>query len=146
MNYHAGEAARLTGSGAVITAEDLPDCAQITSGTLPEGLEYAGETLELDELTTANFLFLGNAEDVDFTLDGNPAEPSRNGEYYVISIPGLTAGDLGKAHVITISSGENAYTVSASALSYAYKALTEQTDADLQELAKALYAWWAICN
>ena len=146
FGYHEEEASTLTGSLDGITALTLAPFAQSTSGILPEGLEYAGETLELDELTTVNFLFSGNAEDVDFTLDGNPAEPERNGGYYVISIPGLTAGDLGKAHVITVSSGENAYTVSASALSYAYKALTEQTGADLQELAKALYAWWAICN
>ena len=146
LDYNADEASRLTGSGAAIAAEDLADCVQSTSGILPEGLEYAGETLELDELTTANFLFLGNAEDVDFTLDGNPAEPELNGEYYVLSVPGLKAGDLGEPHVITASDGETKYTISASALSYAYKALTEDTSPELQELAKVLYVWCGMCR
>ena len=146
LNYKAEEAPVFTGSGNSFTAKTVAGFAQSASGSLPEGLKYAGETLELDEYITANFLFSGNAEDVLFSIDGEPAEAKANGDYYVVSIPGLKAGDLGTPHVITASDGEREYIISASALSYAYKALTEDTSPELQELAKALYVWYGMCR
>lgn len=146
FGYDAGNAAPLLGSLSDITADDLAGYAESTAGTLPQGLEYAGGTLELDETVTMNFLFYGNVEGVTFKVGETTVTPESNGDYTVVSVSGLTAGELADAHTITAADGVNTYTITASALSYAYKALTEQTDADLQELARALYAWWASCN
>lgn len=146
FGYHAEEASALTGGQDTVTVQKLTPFMQNAAGDLPDGLFYAGESLVLEGTTTVNLLFSGETDGVTFSLDGKPAEGSINGDYYVISIPGLTAGELGTPHVITASDGENVYTVSASALSYAYKALTEKTGTELQELVKCLYEWYALCS
>lgn len=146
FGYDAENAAPLLGSLSNITAGELACYAESTAGILPQGLEYAGGTLELDETVTMNFLFYGDTEGVTFKVGETTVTPESNGDYTVVSVSGLTAKDLADAHTITAADGVNSYTITASALSYVYKALTEQTDADLQELARALYAWWASCN
>ena len=111
-----------------------------------EGIEFIGAALTLESKTSVKLYFkvdednLYDITDFDFTVNGNKAEPERNGDYYYITVPKLTAGELAKAQTFTVNDAEFSY----SPFSYVYAALADsdaEKEADLINLVKALYLY-----
>ncbi len=116
-----------------VTAKALADYAIATSGTLPAGIKYYGSTLILESETTIRHYFKV-AEGTDISAYNMTAKDGSDGFYYV-QISNITADALGTAQITTIGD----FSISYSALSYAYAALNSDSASDsLQNLVKAL--------
>ena len=111
-----------------------------------EGIEFIGAALTLESKTSVKLYFkvdednLYDITDFAFTVNGNKAEPERNGDYYYITVPKLPAGELAKAQTFTVNDAEFSY----SPFSYVYAALADsdaEKEADLINLVKALYLY-----
>ena len=111
-----------------------------------EGIDFVGAALTLESKTSVKLYFKVDEEnlyditDFAFTVNGNKAEPERNGDYYYITVPKLTAGELAKAQTFTVNDAEFSY----SPFSYVYAALADsdaEKEADLINLVKALYLY-----
>ena len=128
-----------------LTRADLADYAPKTNGTKPEGFKSGGMRLyfEADNTLRISFKLDGThpASDYNFTLDGKTIEVKSNGSlecYYDIkNIPGP---ELSKLHQISISDGTDTYSLTISALGYAYN-LAGHADVNEQNLGKALYLY-----
>ncbi|MGN0575437.1 MAG: hypothetical protein ACI4J2_05335, partial [Ruminococcus sp.] len=83
---------------------------------------------------TADFVFTVNGSEAKLT------ESEKNPGYYFIDIKNISAEKLGNAYTVSINS-EDVIT-GYSALSYSKKVLdSEETDANLKNLVKALYIY-----
>ena len=82
-----------------------------------------------------------------FTIDGQSASPvySSTNRYYV-ALPNIAAKDLDTAHAYVVNCGGQSYSFRFSALSYAYQILQNSTNADMINLAKALYLYNLAAN
>lgn len=129
---------------------NLSEYALKKEGEEPDGINLAA-TLFLESDTVIRFyLSLEDGkkiEDYSFTIDGKSCSAVPNNgstvfpdaEYY-IEAPGVAAQNLGTAYTLTVN---DSYSVSYSALTYAYNTLentgsTEITE-DLKNVVKALY-------
>ncbi len=152
LNYGAYAAQYFRGS----TDADLADVSAVTIDDVApykhnieiaeEGIDFVGAALTLESKTSVKLYFkvdednLYDITDFAFTVNGNKAEPERNGDYYYITVPKLTAGELAKAQTFTVKGEEYSY----SPFSYVYAALADsdaEKEADLINLVKALYLY-----
>jgi len=133
---------------ADVSAVTIDDVAQYKHNinVAEEGIEFIGAALTLESKTSIKLYFkvdednLYDITDFAFTVNGNKAEPEKNGDYYYITVPKLTAGELAKAQTFTVNDAEFSY----SPFSYVYAALADsdaEKEADLINLVKALYLY-----
>ena len=127
---------------SAVTASDLSAYTLSQSGSLPEGIEYCGMTLELNsagETVTVRLVFRlsDGAEDVSFTLDGYAVTPEEQTIYTVVVLPACSASYLSAAHTLVLSNGGTRCTLRFSPLSYAAAAYAE--GGNLLRMAQALY-------
>ena len=133
---------------ADVSAVTIDDVAQYKHNinVTEEGIDFVGAALTLESKTSVKLYFKVDEEnlyditDFAFTVNGNKAEPERNGDYYYITVPKLTAGELAKAQTFTVNDAEFSY----SPFSYVYAALADsdaEKEADLINLVKALYLY-----
>ena len=59
----------------------------------------------------------------------------------MIEIDNISAGQLDKEYKVTVTAGSQTYDAYTSAMSYCYSALTNQNDAKLHNVVKALYLY-----
>ena len=64
--------------------------------------------------------------------------PRKSGKNGYLQVKNIAAPNLDTPHTFTVTDGTNTYTVTASALSYAYTSV-KNGDSDRQNLGKALY-------
>lgn len=159
FNYNTGNLANTglfdatTNPVEDVNAEALESYDCTTTGTKLEGINL-GATLLLESDTTIRFYIdpddQVNIGDYAISLDGKTCTPIKNSagnsvsdaEYYV-EVPNIAAQDLGTSHTLTISKGTENYSVSYSALSYAYNTLSagEEVTDNLKNTVKALYLY-----
>ncbi len=66
--------------------------------------------------------------------------PRKSGKNGYLQVKNIAAPNLDTPHTFTVTDGTNTYTVTASALSYAYTSV-KNGDSDRQNLGKALYLY-----
>ena len=127
-----------------VTLEDLDPYAMTTSGTKPAGVTGAGIVVEFDTDNTLRVTFKTDGSralgDYTFLLDGVETVPKKNGKNGYLQVKNIAAPNLDTAHTFTITDGQDTYTVTASALSYAYTSV-KNGDSARQNLGKALYLY-----
>ena len=142
-----GDAAKAYFSGGSVADETVTDDLSVydfTVGTMPDGISYYGSSLILESETTIRHYFtIAEGYDIanfDFGSEASLTESEKNPGYYFIDIKNISAEKLGNAYTVSINS-EDVIT-GYSALSYAKKVLdSEETDANLKNLVKALYIY-----
>ncbi len=128
-----------------VTVETLENHKMIKTGEIPEGLKLSEMTLILETKTTLRLYF--KADDISkysFMLDSAKAvltEIPDEGLYY-IEVPDISAKDLSIVHTLEVGD----YSLTFSALSYAYSTLKENKNVDLCNAVKALYKYNEAAN
>ncbi len=131
--YFDAETLSATTEMNAITAKDLESYAYTTSGTLPDGIEYCGSTLLLESETAVRHYFR--------VAEGTsvPESMTQKGDYYYVQTGSIAANKLNEA--IDTKIGDS-FTISYSAMSYAYAVLNDGSDdQSLIDLVKALYLY-----
>ena len=75
-----------------------------------------------------------------FLLDGTEIAPKKSGKNGYLLVENIAAPNLDTAHTFTVTDGQDTYTVTASALSYAYTSVKNGNEAR-QNRGKALYLY-----
>ncbi len=120
-------------------------CAEVLSGTLPDGVTKRTKTamFESDNALRMYFYFDdANLSKYTFMLDGNTVTPEKkeSGRYYMEQL-NIASGLLSKTYTFTIRDNSNIYTMASSVLSYAYDLQQKSSDANMINLAKFLYRY-----
>jgi hypothetical protein len=145
FQYGEWEGLTVDSSVSDVPLADIAPYASVKSGTMPEGLTGGGMRLyfESDNTLRVTFKLDGShpASYYTFKLDGKTvkAKSSSATECYV-DVKNIPGPELSKAHAVSISDGTNTYTLTLSALSYAY-IQAAKTVPELQNLGKALYLY-----
>lgn len=147
-----------TGTGDITLADDTRTALDATaaalqpdtkfrsakSGSLPEGLTYAGSTMLLDSSVMVRHYFTlaegKNIGDYTFTADGKTLTPAlKNGKWYV-DLPAKTVADFGTAVTLTVGD----FTLSYSPMSYVYAVLSAPAkyDSALITLARGFAVYY----
>ena len=134
-----------------VTLAEFAPFAPVYEGTLPEAVIENTSTLELNsDNTLRQYFSLKSGTDLStltFTVDGKTVTPVKRGNLYCTEVANISADKLDVAHVFTVSDGVNTYTITFSALSYGYRALTSSTAGDnIKNLVKALYLYNQAAN
>ncbi len=145
FQYGEWEGLTVDSSVSDVPLADIAPYASVKSGTMPEGLTGGGMRLyfESDNTLRVTFKLDGShpASYYTFKLDGKTvkAKSSSATECY-IDVKNIPGPELSKTHAVSISDGTNTYTLTLSALSYAY-IQAAKTVPELQNLGKALYLY-----
>ena len=120
--------------------------AETVSGTLPEGITKRTNTVmfESDNSLRTYFYFDdANLSRYTFRVNGEEVTPVKksSGRYY-IEQQNIASALLAKKYTFSVSDGKVTYTVTASALSYAYGRQENSTNPDMVNLAKLLYLYY----
>lgn len=149
--FQYGDYSSLNVDSAVkaIVPEDLVPYALNTSGTKPAGVTGASIVVEFDTDNTLRITFKTDGTralgDYTFLLDGVATVPARSGKNGYLQVKNIVAPNLDTAHTFTVTDGQDTYTVTASALSYAYTSVKNGNEAR-QNLGKALYLYNQAAN
>lgn len=144
--FRYGDYSGLSVDAAVtaVTLNDLVPYMLSTSGTRPAGVTGAGIVVEFDTDNTLRITFKTDGSkalgDYTFLLDNAQTVPARSGNNGYLQVENIAAPNLDIAHTFTVTDGVDTYTVTASALSYAYTSVKNGTEAR-QDLGKALYLY-----
>ena len=126
-----------------VTAAALEAHTIQKSGSVP-GLALTSMFLTLESETDINLRFtpeegtdIGN---YTFRLGETVLTPVQSGETWVVKIPNIPAKELDTRYTVTVTKDrtEETLTVTCSALSYAWLALTKSSDSALQDAMKAM--------
>ena len=108
-------------------------------------MTYAGSSLVLRSGTVIRHYFTideGSVGDYTFKIGSKKVTPVETEKGWMIEIPDVYARYLGKMYTIKVSSSDGTIlTLKYSALSYAYKAVQDNTDPALVRLVKAMYLY-----
>ena len=149
--FKYGDFGSLSVDGAVsaVTLDDLAPYALVTAGTKPAGVTGAGITVEFDTDNSLRITFKTDGSkalsNYTFLLDDTQMTPTRSGKNAYLQIKNIAAPNLDIPHTFTITDGTDTYTVTASALSYAYTSVKNGNEAR-QNLGKALYLYNQAAN
>ncbi|MBR5973956.1 MAG: InlB B-repeat-containing protein [Clostridiales bacterium] len=129
-----------------VTLGDLESFALTTSGTKPAGVTKASISVRFDSDNALRITFYTESDtplkDYTFLLDGNEVEnPIVSGKNVKVLVDDIAAPNLAVPHTFAITDGTDTYTITASALSYAYS-LAKNSDTTRQNLGKALYLYY----
>ena len=132
-----------------VTLDDLAPYVLTASGTKPSGVTGANIVVEFDTDNTLRITFRTDGSralrDYIFLLDGVESKPTKKGSSAYPQVKNIAAPSLDTPHTFTVTDGTNSYTVTASALSYAYTSVKNGTEAR-QNLGKALYLYNQAAN
>ena len=149
--FQYGDTSGLTVDGAVsaVTPDDLAPYALTTEGTKPDGVTGAGIMVEFDTYNTLRITFKTDGSkpigDYTFMLDGKKKTPTKKGKNAYLQVKNIAAPNLDTPHTFTVTDGTKTYTVTASALSYAYTSV-KNGDSARQDLGRALYLYNQAAN
>ena len=144
--FFAGEAVEATAEMNAVTKETLAAFASKTAGTMPAGIELIGASLILEAETTIRVYFKADAiENYTFTVAGQEVTAIAANGYYYLEITDISAKDLDTAYDFVISNGTDAFTLTYSALSYAYTT-TQAANAEIVKVAQAMYLYNQAAN
>ena len=125
-----------------ITEKSLLPYAYSTFGTLPDGVSYEGTSLTLDDDSVMMRFFFTAEDDISdsilFEVNGDQIAPVKRGQYLTVDVDGLSPAEWDTPYSIALTTEEDYWCISYSVLSYAYRALSASTDADLQHLVRAM--------
>ena len=114
----------------------------IVSGTKPAGMTGAGIVVKFDTDNTLRVTFKTDGSrtlgDNTFLLDGTDTVPKKSGKNGYLQVENIVAPNLDTVYTFTVADGKDTYTVTASALSYAYTSV-KNGDSARQNLGKVLY-------
>ena len=151
INFQYGDYSGLTADSAVtaVTTDDLAPYALTVTGTKPEGVTGAGITAAFDSDNTLRITFKTDGskplDDYTFELDDHAVTPTGKGDSAYLQVKNIAAPNLDTGHTFTIRDGTDTYTITASALSYAYTSVKNGSEAR-QNLGKALYLYNQAAN
>ncbi|MBR4726343.1 MAG: hypothetical protein IK080_00455 [Clostridia bacterium] len=136
---------------AGISASTVSGFAMTNVGTLPEGVMFGGMSLKLmDNIALQLYFDVTGVPMPTVTIDGQPATVYNNGTFRYVVIPNIGSALLDQPHTIVVN---GTYTITVSALSYAYRVLSmypdgtyETSNPFLGDLVKALYLYNAAAN
>jgi hypothetical protein len=140
-----------------VTSVTLDDMAsfktKVTSKTKPAGFEGASIMTFFESDNTLRILYsLADGykpSDYTFTIDGETVTPvkrkSNDKYYYCVDVKNIAAPNLDVAHTFSITDGTDAYTLEASAISYAYTSVKNGYDTR-KNLGKAFYLYNQAAN
>ena len=144
--FEYGDTSGLAVDGAVsaVTSDDLAPYALTAAGTKPDGVTGAGILVEFDADNTLRITFKSDGSKplgtYTFLLDGEEAAPTKKGKNAYLQVRNIAAPNLDTPHTFTVTDGIDSYTVTASALSYAYTSV-KNGDSARQDLGRALYLY-----
>ena len=145
FHYNEANCAPVEGNPASVTPEDLaPYEAKLTLDKA-EGVTYAGSSLVLKSGTIIRHYFTideGLVSDYTFKIGSKKVTPVETADGWMIEIPDVYARYLDNMYTVTVTGSEGrVLTLKYSALSYAYKVVANEEDADLVALVKAMYLY-----
>lgn len=134
-------------SGAAVSGYDI-----VKTGAV-EGLSQTSMFLTLESETTINLRFEvadgHSIEEYSFSCGGTALTPEANKGSYLIRLANVPAKDLDTLATVTVTKGEETFTVTCSALTYAQLVLNNSTlnqDQALCNLVKAMYLYNQAAN
>jgi len=122
-----------------ITTSTLSPYVKSASGTLPNGIVYAGSSLLLETNTTVRHYFSGDVSGCTFELDGKALAPKTKDGVSYVEITGIPGYSLGTPQTLKVTGNGKTFELRYSALSYAQSALNKSKSDKLKNLSKALY-------
>ena len=129
---------------SAVTLDDLAPYALTVTGTKPDGVTGANIMVAFDTDNTLRITFKTDGSkpigDYTFRLDGKKKTPTKKGKDAYLQVKDIAAPNLDTPHTFTVTDGTDTYTVTASALSYAYTSV-KNGDINRQNLGKALYLY-----
>lgn len=139
--FFAGESVEATEEMQAVTKETLDSFAHTVEGNVA-GIQVLGMSLILESETTIRMYFSAtNAiENYTFKIAEKEVEAKAGDGYYYLELTNINAKDLDTMYAFEISDGENNFTLTYSALSYARTAIATG-DVELAKLAQALYLY-----
>ena len=149
--FEYGDFDSLSVDGAVsaVTLDNLAPYALTTTGTKPAGVTGASIAVEFNTDNTLRITFKTDGSkalsNYTFLLDDTQMTPTRSGKNAYLEIKNIAAPNLDIPHMFTITDGTDTYTVTASALSYAYTSVKNGNEAR-RNLGKALYLYNQAAN
>ena len=151
--YFAGQTEGLSVSPEVtaVTAEQLAAYAPAYDSPKLFGLaQHAASVLFKSDNALRQYFTLKDGEQIEdysFTIDGVSVSPVQSGENrWYITLPNIAAKDLDAVHEYVVSCAGESYSFRFSVLSYARQVLKSSTNADMINLAKALYLYNQAAN
>ncbi|MCR5460094.1 MAG: hypothetical protein K6F51_09380 [Acetatifactor sp.] len=135
-------------AGVQIRNVDLSAYKMKTSEALIDGISYAGSCLVLGDTIAIRHYFdvTKQFDSLVLIVDGQAVEakpdPDQAYRYYV-EIDNVRAWDIGYAYKLTVVANKRRYTMSYSALTYAYVADKNNVDQMLCDLVKSIY-WYKV--
>ena len=149
--FKYGNYSSLSADSAVtaVALDDLAPYALTTSGTKPEGVTGASIMVQFESDNTLRITFKTDGSKplsgYTFLLDSEETAPTVSGKNAWLQVVNIAAPNLDTPHTFTISDGTDTYTVTASALSYAYTS-AKNGNPERQNLGKALYLYNQAAN
>ncbi len=126
----------------VDSVDDYEAHKAITTGTLPDGVEYIGSSLLLKSNTTIrHYFYMNNAGNITFKVDGVTTGVKKDKNIYYLDITGINALNLSNKYKVTVSDGKKTFELQYSALSYCEKVNSSVKDSSLLALTNSLY-WY----
>ena len=127
-----------------VTQDDVEEYRNFRTGTLPEGLTYNGSTLVLETtISYRHYFIVGEGHDISeytFTIDGATVQAKKfNSEYY-IEVKNISAKNLERRKITTVTDNIETYEINYCALSYARAAIKNNTEE--ANLCKAMYKYY----
>ena len=115
------------------------DSSNMVSGRV-SGISFYGASVVFESKIAVRFYFnvSGNVADYAFSVGSNPE--LKDGKYYV-EVSAINPQDYGKEITLTVSSGDEAMTVTYSPLAYISRMYHKTANADLKNLLGALYGY-----
>ena len=81
-----------------------------------------------------------------FSINGVPQKYTISDNRYVVEIADISAHQLDEDYTVTVTDGNYSFEAKTSAMTYCYNALMNTDDADLHNVAKALYLYNQAAN
>ena len=129
-----------------IDVSKLAKYAPKVSGTQPEGVQFYGSSVVMEDRTTIRHYFKmvdATAANVQASLYGQALKLQKSGNFYYVDITGVDAANLDYAFTVELTDGKDTFTVTYSALSYVYQILSTESysGTTMERLAQALYLY-----
>lgn len=125
-----------------VAPENLKPYRARAKGILPQGVILHRISLVIESKTAVR-LYMSVPETLVIKINGTAVQPKVVGDCVYIEITDIAANDIGKAYEIAL--GDN-YSISCSALTYAYQVIAKENDEKLNCVVKALYLYNQAAN
>ena len=135
------------GDVSAVTLDSVAGFAPVKDAST-DAFKAKSISLILKSETILKVTFAGtDVAQYSFTVDGEPVSAVKSGSSYVVQIPNIAAQDLDKEYTIVATNGDQTYTITSYALTYAYQVLKAEGRSDaIRDLVKALYEYNQAAN